>query len=108
MRALLLSRSLSRALATRAVIVWAMVRLLVSAVFALVPPEITASGATIRATPSHAVIIALAVIVGMVDLRRRGEWMLWANLGISVMQLALLFAGTALAGELLLSLLLER
>jgi len=55
--------------------------------------------------PAFAILLA---IVGAVDIKRRHETMLWANLGFSAGTTAGIFAATAAVGEILLSLVLPR
>ncbi|MDB4883021.1 MAG: hypothetical protein JWL95_1787 [Gemmatimonadetes bacterium] len=108
MRALLFSRSLPIALAARAAASWALLRTLITAVFLLVPPtEATATRVAEPSSPNPIAVILLCVIVGIVDLRRRREIMLWGNLGVSLAQLTLFFAVIATIGELFIALVLR-
>jgi lipopolysaccharide export LptBFGC system permease protein LptF len=54
--------------------------------------------------PGPVAIVVICAVVGIVDLRRRRETMLWENLGVSTLQLASLFMLVAAIGELLLAL----
>ncbi|MEO6526253.1 MAG: hypothetical protein ABIP93_06485 [Gemmatimonadaceae bacterium] len=94
MRALLVSRSLPSALAMRAVVLWLLLRASLSMVLMVL------SGLL----PNPIAIIVICTIVGIVDIRRRRETMLWHNLGVSTTQLASLFLLTAVTGEMLLAL----
>jgi hypothetical protein len=102
MRALPLARSLPRTLATRAATLWVLVRMLIGVVFLLAR---TGGGAAPR--PNPVLVIAICTIVGIVDLRRRGEETLWSNLGVSRTQLVLVFVATAIVGEIVLALVLS-
>ena len=90
-----------RALAGRSVRLWLVVRV----VMVVVP---LANGADLaellRWHPGGAlVVLAVCVLLGFVDTRRRGERALLGNLGASDRQLAALFLLTAAAGELVLA-----
>lgn len=78
----------------RAVILYALVRTIIGAL----------AGAAARAgeavTAEHPVgIVILVALLGQIDVRRRGERLLWANLGVGLTDVALLFAAVAVAGE---------
>jgi len=103
MRALALAGSVPRTLVTRGATLWVLSRLLVGAVFAM----LRTGGAEV-ARPNPAAIIVICAIVGLVDLGRRGEATLWANLGVSRAQLVLVFAVTATIGEIVLALVLHQ
>lgn len=51
-------------------------------------------------------VVVLAMVLGAVDIRRRGESILWANLGHSPLIAPCLFGAVALLGELSLAWLL--
>ena len=102
MRALVAARSVPRTLATRGATLWLLTRVLISFVFAV--PRIAGADA---AHPNPGAVVAICVLVGLVDLRRRGEEMLWSNLGVSRTQLVALFAATAAIGEIVLALALR-
>lgn len=85
----------------RAVVVWGLVRLIVAAL------PLAAGGAFGSMTPHPAGVVVLAGIVGLVDVRVRGERLLWANLGVTVAGLWAMYAAAAIPAELLLSLVLR-
>ena len=101
MRALVLARSVPRTLAMRGATLWVLIRMLIGVVFLLLR-----TGGAEAPRPNPVLIIAICAIVGLIDLRRRGEEMLWSNLGVSRTQLVLLFVATAIIGEIMLGLVL--
>jgi hypothetical protein len=102
LRALPLSRSVLRALVTRAVVLWMLLRAFLTAVFLLLPSSAVNGGQAESPHPDPVAIIVICTLVGVIDTRRRGEAMLWANLGVPMTQLTLLFAVTATVAETLL------
>jgi hypothetical protein len=81
----------------RAVVVWALTRLLVAAL-----PLATGGGfGSIPAPPVG--IILLAGFVGIIDVGIRGEGILWANLGVPRNALYAVYAMAAVPGELVLA-----
>jgi hypothetical protein len=107
MIALTVSRSALRDMIMRAVVLWALLRALVTAVMLMGSVFIPVAEGTTphRASgPSPIAVVILCALLGMIDLRRRHESALWANLGVSSAQLALLFTVTAIAGEIVLAL----
>lgn len=86
-------------LVVRAFILYALLRLLLGG--------ISAAGTRLGvASPDSPVgIVLLVAVLGAIDLRRRGESMLWANLGYPLMATWGVFGAVALSGELLLSML---
>jgi hypothetical protein len=88
-----------RALLLRAFVLWILLRVLVGAAGVWVeslggsPPD------------SPIGIVLLTVATGLVDVRRRRERALWANLGISLPVLAGIFGTIAVTGEVVLALL---
>lgn len=87
-----------RALALRAAILWILVRLMVG-----VAGAVADDGGTSLDSPLG--IILLCCALGLVDIRRRHERALWANLGISLVVIGSLFALVAALGEVALGLL---
>ena len=85
----------------RAVVVWVLVRLLVAAA------PIAAGGAFGSISPPPAGVVVLTGIVGLVDVRVRGERILWANLGVAATGLWAMYAAAAIPAELLLALVLR-
>ncbi len=83
-----------RALLLRATVLWALLRMLVAAAARIAETSFS----------DPVGLIVLCSVVGIVDIRRRRELVLWGNLGLSVTQLATIFALVAGSGELLLSL----
>ena len=83
-------------LATRAFILYVLLRLLLGG--------IGAAGARLGAASpdSPAGIVLLVAVLGAIDIRRRGESLLWANLGYSTRVTWGLFGAVALSGELFL------
>ena len=52
-------------------------------------------------------VILLVAALGFIDLRRRREALFWANLGYSMWQTTGVFAGVALAGETIVSIVIQ-
>ena len=98
MTALAISRSALGALLARALVLWALVRTLVTLVYLLMPSYAN-EGSSVPPRPSPIAVVILCTLIGIIDLRRRREVSLWANLGLSTAQLALLFAVAATIGE---------
>jgi hypothetical protein len=90
-----------RVLGIRAVVGYPLLRALIFVTAALVGtlagPEI-ASG-----LESPIGVVALAGVLGLVDVRRRGETIFWANLGYSPAVAPSVFGLVAVVGELLLA-----
>jgi hypothetical protein len=84
----------------RGVILWALLRVLVTAAMLFAA---TGSPSPMSSSPNPVAVIVLCTLLGSVDIRRRREGVLWANLGVSSAQLALLFTLVAAAGETLLA-----
>jgi hypothetical protein len=84
-------------LLTRAFVLYALIRIIVTI-------------ATVGAGPdgpgfdNPAGIVALVTILGVIDLRRRNERMLWQNLAYGTWQTSGLFTAVATVGELLIAL----
>lgn len=85
-----------RALLLRAVVLWISVRLLVSVVGALAAALAGGGGPPLN-SPFGTILISCAL--GLVDIRRRHERVLWANLGISLVAAGTVFASIATIGE---------
>lgn len=83
----------------RAVVLYLVLRLLITGLSA----GGTELGAPSLESPFG--IIVLFTTLGAIDLRRRGETLLWANLGYSTFVVWGLFGIVALIGEMLLALL---
>ena len=92
--------SVLRALAMRAVVLWALMRTLLAAILLLGARSSAEAAVTV---PNPLLVIVLCSVLAIVDVRRRHERMLWANLGCSPAQLTVPFAIVAAAGEVLLS-----
>jgi hypothetical protein len=82
----------------RAIILWAMTRLLI----AVLPLSIGAGFGSMWPPPPA--LVLLAGILGFADVHVRGERILWGNLGVRYTVLVGLYAAAAIPGELLLSL----
>lgn len=88
-------------IAPRALVVWGLTRLMV----ATLPLAIGAPFGSI--SPPSVVVVLLAGLVGIVDIRVRGERMLWANLGVTPRALYALYAAAGIPAEWLLVLALR-
>jgi hypothetical protein len=82
-----------RALLIRAVVLWALLRLVVTGLASIV----AAQGGAGPDNPLG--VVLLSIVLGYVDLRRRGEAIFWGNLGYSPGFICALFAAVAIAGE---------
>ena len=81
----------------RAIVIWGFTRLIVAALLAV-------SGEHLGATsPSPMAVILFAGILGLIDVRVRGERILWANLGVKLRVLYAAYSATAIPAELLLA-----
>lgn len=87
------------ALLWRAALLYVPLRLLASGLATWVE----ALGGT-QAALSPVAVVAITTALGAIDLRRRGESLLWANLGYSLPATCAPFAAIATAGEVLLAL----
>lgn len=83
----------------RALIVWGLVRLILAAL----PMALGMSPGTFP--PPPVAVALLTGLLGLLDVRVRGERMLWANLGVGSGLLYLLYAAAAIPGEVMLALL---
>jgi len=81
-----------RALALRAAILWVLVRLLMGAA-----GSVSEEGGASLDSPIGIILLCCALC--LVDIRRRHERALWANLGISLAVIGSLFAFVAATGE---------
>jgi hypothetical protein len=91
-----------RILLLRALVAYPLLRLLLFVVTAIVAD--IAGGSVADGLESPLGVVLLAMALGAVDIRRRGETILWADLGYSPIVAPSLFALTAMLGELLLAL----
>lgn len=82
----------------RALVLWGLCRLL----FAATPLAVGLPFGAV--SPSPVAVVVLAGVVGLVDVRVRGERNLWANLGVTAALLYALYAIAAIPAELLLAL----
>lgn len=87
-----------RTLLLRALVIHAGLRLLVAGIGAAAER----SGGSSPDSPFG--LVVLVTVLGAIDLRRRGEAMLWANLGYSPVVTAGVYGAVAFSGELLLAL----
>jgi hypothetical protein len=86
----------------RAFALWALMRLLVGALV------LSTGNSPLSEVPAPAAtVIVIAGIIGMIDVRIRGERVLWANLGVPAAGVAAGYAAAAAAAELLLAILLQ-
>jgi hypothetical protein len=85
----------------RAVVLWALIRL----VFAALPMAIGEPFGSI--SPSPIAIVLLSGVVGLIDVRVRGERILWANLGAKPIGLCAVYSAAAIPAECLLALALR-
>lgn len=82
----------------RAVVLWGLIRL----IFAALPLAIGLAFGSLSPHPIG--IVFLSGIVGLIDVSRRGERILWANLGMPPKGLYALYAAAAIPAECLLAL----
>ena len=81
----------------RALVLWALIRL----AFAMLP---LSGGAPIGSMPVPAIgIVMLTSVVGLIDVRARGERMLWANLGVPAYAICAVYAAAAIPAEIILA-----
>ncbi len=81
----------------RAVVVWGLTRL----VFAALPMAI---GEPFSSMPPNPIsVVLLSGVVGLIDVRVRGERVLWANLGERSVVLYAIYAAAAIPAEVLLA-----
>lgn len=85
----------------RAVLLWGLERL----VYAVLPLAVGLRFGSMPPPPAG--VVLLAGVVGLVDVRVRGERILWANLGASPLLLYAIYAAAAVPCELLLELVLR-
>jgi hypothetical protein len=90
-----------RPLVLRALLGYPMLRALLFVIAALID-AIAGAGAG-SGLESPVGVVLLAAVLGAVDIRRRGEAMLWANLGYSPFVVPGLFGAAAVVGEMLLA-----
>lgn len=83
--------------APRAVVVWGMSRLLLAAM------PLAAGAPFGSMSPPPLAVVLLTGLLGLVDVRMRGERILWANLGVTPAVLFALYAAPAVPAELLLA-----
>lgn len=66
----------------------------------------TSSPSPMSSRPNPIAVVILCALPGITDIRRRREGVFWTNLGVSSIQLTLLFTLVATAAEILLATLL--
>jgi hypothetical protein len=86
------------ALLRRAFALWVLVRLVFGAL------SVAAQAAGSSVSPNVAGLVLACGLVGMIDIRRRGERVFWANLGVSPQFLFAVYCAAALPGEIALKL----
>lgn len=79
-------------LLVRAGVLYVLLRALLAGV------SLVATGET-GGSPDSPLGTVIATIVGLVDIRRRGEFVLWYNLGVGRWQIAMLYMSIAALGE---------
>lgn len=84
--------------APRAVVVWGLSRLIFIAV------QLAGGMASASFPPPPAAVVLVAGLLGLVDVRVRGERILWANLGAGSGLLFAAYAAAAVLGEVVLAL----
>lgn len=89
-----------RVLAFRALVAYPLLRVLLTVVGAMLAAFAGRAAAAELESPLGVVLLAAAL--GALDIRRRGESVLWANLGYPAVTTPALFGLVALAGELTL------
>jgi hypothetical protein len=89
-----------RIIALRAVVGYPMLRALLFVISALA--SAFAGQPVIEDFESPLGVVLIAAALGVVDIRRRGEAMLWGNLGFSQWTIAAIFAAAATLGEIVL------
>lgn len=82
----------------RALVVWGLSRVIFAAV------QMAAGTSPAVSQPQPYAVVLVASLLGLLDVRVRGEGVLWANLGVGSVLLFLLYAAAALAGEVVLAL----
>ena len=85
----------------RAIVIWLLVRLLLGTI----PLAVGAPFASMP--PSPIGVVLLCGILGLVDVRVRGERILWGNLGVGPGALATAYAAPPIPAEILIALLLR-
>jgi hypothetical protein len=88
-------------IAPRAVVVWALTRLLLAAL----PLSVGEPFGSIP--PFPVAVVLLAGVVGLIDVHVRGERILWANLGVTPTILYAIYAAAAIPGEILVAVALK-
>jgi len=104
--------TLAGAFVARGARLWILVRLLVVVAVALSaalaggpPPDAATAPLLVLAPAAALLVVPLTAMLGLADVARRGERALLGNLGVSRRRVALWFAAPAVAGELLVGLL---
>lgn len=90
-----------RILVLRALVGYPLVRMMLLVIVALVREG--AGRGVADGLESPVGVVLLAMVLGAVDVRRRGESILWANLGYSPIVAPALFGMTAFVGESILA-----
>ena len=81
----------------RAMLLWGLVRLAV----AMLPLAADESFGSMPAPP--VAVILLTCVVGLIDVRVRGERVLWANLAVTPLAICAVYAAAAIPCELILA-----
>jgi hypothetical protein len=92
------ARVAGRVIVPRALVVWGLSRLIFAAV------QLSAGMSPAAYPPPPVAVALVAGLLGLLDVRVRGESVLWANLGVGSGLLFLLYVATAIPGEVLLAL----
>jgi len=86
------------ALLRRAFVLWIFVRLVFGAL------SVAAQALGTAVSPNVAGLVLACGLIGMIDIRRRGERAFWANLGVSPQTLFAVYSAAAVPGEIVLKL----
>ncbi len=92
-----------RVLALRAIVGYPLLRMLLLITDAILAA--LAGGEPVARLDSPAGIVIIAMLIGWIDTRRRGETMFWLNLGYSPATVSAIFGLVALTGEAALAVL---
>ena len=92
-----------RALALRSFVLWALVHALTFVALAMMQGADAVADVASAPRPNPLWVTVVSTVLLIVDVRRRGERALWANLGVSTTQLAAFSAMVCVAGETMIA-----